>query len=138
MQKSRLGISVGLLGAMVYFAGLINGLLLITILAGYILLAEDNEWLRRTSVKAVVLCVVFSFASIVVGFIPEAINVIDSFVSIFGGSFSIPFISSLVNFVNDTIVFIKNILFVILGLKALNQGTIVISVIDKMINKYMQ
>lgn len=138
MQKSRLGISVGLLGAMVYFAGLINGLLLITILAGYILLAEDNEWLRRTSVKAVVLCVVFSFASIVVGFIPEAINVIDSFASIFGGSFSIPFISSLVNFVNDTIVFIKNILFVILGLKALNQGTIVISVIDKMINKYMQ
>lgn len=138
MQKSRLGISVGLLGAMVYFSGLINGLLLITLLAGYILLAEDNEWLRRTSVKAVVLCVVFSFASIVVSFVPEAISVINSFVSIFGGSFSIPFVISLVDFINDAIIFTRNILFVILGLKALNQGTIVISVIDKMINKYMQ
>lgn len=137
MQKSKLGISVGLLGAMVYFSGLINGLLLITILAGYVLLVEDNEWLRRTSVKAVVLFVVFSLASIIVSYIPEAINVIDSFVSIFGGSFSIPFVSSLVNFVNDTIMIIKNILFVILGLKALNQGTIVIATIDKMLKKYM-
>lgn len=137
MQKSKLGISVGLLGALVYFSGLINGLLLITILAGYVLLVEDNEWLRRTSVKAVVLCVVFSLASIVVSYIPEAINVIDSFVSIFGGSFSIPFVSSLVNFINDTIMIIKNILFVILGLKALNQGTIVIATIDKMLKKYM-
>lgn len=138
MQKSRLGISVGLLGAAVYFAGLINGLLLITILAGYILLAEDNEWLRRTSVKAVVLCVAFSLASVVVGLIPETINVINSFVSIFGGSFSISFVSSLVKFVNDAIMFIRNILFVILGLKALHQGTIVVPVIDKMINKYMK
>ena len=43
MQKTRLGISVGLLGAGVCFLGLVGGYLVTAILAGYILLFEENE-----------------------------------------------------------------------------------------------
>ena len=41
MQKTKLGISVGFLGAAVYFSGLFNGLLLIMIMVEYVLLDED-------------------------------------------------------------------------------------------------
>lgn len=36
MQKTRLGISVGLLGAAIYFMGLFSGYLLAVLLAGYV------------------------------------------------------------------------------------------------------
>lgn len=138
MQKSKLGISVGLVGATIYFSGLFNGLLLIAILAEYVLLVEENEWLRRTSVKAVLLFVMFSLLTAIIGLIPDAISLISSLFGIFGGSFSIPFISSIVDFITRGLDIVKVVLFIILGLKSLNQGTIVIPAVDNLINKYMQ
>ena len=63
MQKTRLGISVGLLGAATYFAGLFSGLLAALLLAGYVLMFEENEWLRRSVVKAITLTILFQFAN---------------------------------------------------------------------------
>lgn len=60
MQKTRLGISVGLLGAAIYFMGLFSGYLLAVLLAGYVLLFEENSWLRKNAVKAMSVMAVFS------------------------------------------------------------------------------
>lgn len=51
MEKTKLGISIGLLGAGMYFAGL-AGALPALLLAGYVLLREENSWLKRMAVKA--------------------------------------------------------------------------------------
>ena len=77
MQKSKLGISVGIVGAALYFAGLFNGLLLIAIIAGYVLIAEENQWLRRTAVKSVVLYILFALVSAVIGLLPDSIGLIS-------------------------------------------------------------
>lgn len=138
MQKSKLGISVGLLGAAIYFSGLFSGLLLIAILAGYVLLVEENVWLRRTAVKAVALFVMFSLMSTLVSLIPDVIDFISSFCGVFGGSLSIPVISSIIDFILKGIEIVKVVFFIVLGLKSLNQGTIVTPLVDKLINKYMQ
>ena len=45
-MKSNLGISVGLLGAVAYFAGLFGGYVPLLVVVGYILLREQNYWLR--------------------------------------------------------------------------------------------
>ena len=58
MQKTKLGISVGLLGAAIYFTGLFSGYLVAVLLAGYVLMFEENEWLRKNAVKAVALMMV--------------------------------------------------------------------------------
>lgn len=137
MQKSKLGISVGIVGALLYFAGLFNGLLLIAIIAGYVLIAEENQWLRRTAVKSVVLYILFALVSAAIGLLPDTIGFISSFFEIFGGSVSVPFISSSAAFIDNGLSIFKTVLFVLLGIKALNQGTIVIPFIDKMVNKYM-
>ena len=42
MQKTKLGISVGMLGAVLYFMGIFSGYLLVAILAAYVLLYEEN------------------------------------------------------------------------------------------------
>lgn len=137
MQKTKLGISVGLLGAAIYFTSLFSGYLVPVILTGYVLLFEENDWLRKNAVKAVALSVFFSFVVVVINLIPNAISFINYIASMFGGNVYIAFISNLVNAVTSAIDIIEKVLFIGLGLKALNQGSISFPVVDKLINKYM-
>ena len=60
MQKTRLGITVGLMGALTYFIALFGGYLAMIIVAGYILLFESNEWLKKAAVKAAVITIGFA------------------------------------------------------------------------------
>ncbi len=46
MQKTKLGVSVALMGAALYFLGLFSGYVALIILAGYVLLMEENVWLK--------------------------------------------------------------------------------------------
>lgn len=78
MQKTKLGVSVAVLGAAMYFTGLFSGYIVAVVLAGYILLMEENEWLKKTAVKAVALMIAFSLLSTLLGLIPGVINFIDS------------------------------------------------------------
>lgn len=138
MQRTKLGISVGLFGAAVYFMGLCSGYVAVVLLAGYALLFEENEWLKKTVVKAAALMVLFSFMVVVIELIPDAIDFINDIASVFGGGFHIAFISNLVNVVVDAIDIIEKILFIGLGVKALGQGSIAIPIVDGLVNRYME
>lgn len=137
MQKTKIGISVGMLGAAIYLTGVFSGYLVPVILTGYVLLFEENEWLKRSAVKAISLMLFFSFITVLINLIPDVMKCIDYVVSMFGGNFYIGFISKLVNAVTSIIDIIEKVLFIVLGVKALNQSTIAVSVVDKLINKYM-
>lgn len=136
MQKTKLGISVGLLGAAMFFACFFGGYTVAVILAGYILLFEENAWLKRSTVKGVALMFGFAVLSAVIYLIPNAITLIDSIFNVFGGNFYITFVSNIIDVVNNALGIIEKLLFIILGIKAFNQGTIIIPVIDSLVNKY--
>lgn len=137
MQKTRLGISVGMLGAAIYLTGLFSGYLVAALLTGYVLLFEENGWLKRSAVIAVSLMVFFSFITVLINLIPNAMNCINYIAAMFGGSFHISFISNLVSAVTSVIDIVEKLLFIGLGVKALNQGTIAVPVVDKLVSKYM-
>lgn len=138
MKSTKLGISVGLIGAIIYFSSAFGGGYLIALLlCGYVLLAEDNAWLRKTSVKAVVLMISFSLLNVILGIIPEMWGIITSLLSIFNKYPSSSFISGCSSAITGVISLIRSILFIILGLKAFNQGTIRLPIIDAFIDKYM-
>lgn len=137
MQKTRFGITVSLLGAAIYFMGLFGGFLVTALLTAYVLLFEENEWLKKSAVKAVALMVVFSILSVLIYLIPNVINFIDNVVGIFGGSFYINLVSSVANAAASALDIIEKVLFIGLGIKALNQGNIAVPVVDKLIDKYM-
>ncbi len=137
MQKTRLGISVGMLGAAVYLTGLFSGYLVAILMAGDVLLCEENGWLKRSVIKAVSLMVFFSFITVLINLIPDAMNCISYIASMFGGNFHVGFITNLVSAVTSAIDIIEKVFFLALGVKALNQGTIAVPVVDKLISKYM-
>lgn len=136
-KKTRLGISAGMLGAAIYLTGLFSGYVVAVLMAGYVLLFEENSWLRRSAVKAVSLMVFFSFIIVLINLIPHAISSINYIASMFGSSFYAVFITNLVSAVTSIIDIIEKLLFIGLGVKALNQGTITVPVVDELVSKYM-
>lgn len=138
MQKTKLGISVGLLGATIYFMGLLNGFLIAVFLTGYVLLFEENVWLRKNAIKAMVILTLLPLLAVSVDLISNLIDFINNIAAVFGGKFEIAVLSHVVTVIVSGIDFIKKVLLVILGIKALNQGTIEIPVVDKLINKYVE
>lgn len=137
MQKTKLGISVGLLGLIIYFGSLFGGYVAAVILFGYVLLFEENPWLRKTAVKSMTLLVTFSLLSAIIGLIPDFISFINTVFNVFGSSFYLPTVSSIISVFTVALTILKTVIYIVLGLKALNQGTIAIPVVDKLINKYM-
>lgn len=130
MQKTKLGISVGAFGALMYFSGMSFGYLLTVLLAGYVLFYEENPWLKRTAIKSVSLMVSCSILTVIIGLVPGALEVAESFLRIFGVRFTASKVTQIVYFANSTVEFVRDILFLMLGIKALSQGNIRIPVID--------
>lgn len=137
MQKTKLGITVGAFGAITFLAGLFSGYLVAIILVGYVLLFEENAWLKRSVVKAIVLMVFFSVTIAIINIIPDVIGFIGNIASVFNGHFAIAKVNQIVTVLVSGLNIIEKILFLGLGMKALNQGTIVIPFIDKKVSKYI-
>ena len=97
MEKTKLGVSVGIFGAFLYVAALFGGYIAITLLAGYVLLMESNEWLKKTAVKAVATLACFSFLSLVIGLIPDAVEVVTGVFNVFFNFFGKGIYPSVIN-----------------------------------------
>ena len=137
-MKTKLGISIGLLGAAAYFVALFDGFLALALIAGYILLFEENEWLKKSAVKAFVILVATALCRALIGFIPDLINLIDHLVGIFGGTFGVWPLERLINFIDTAIVIARKVLLLLLGLQALTQNGTPIAPIDKLIDNHMK
>ena len=137
MQKTRMGISVGLMGAAAFFFSFFGGYVATALLVGYILLFEENAWLKRTAVKAIVLAVMFSLLYALIAYLPNLVDFIYSFVNLFKGSLDMSVVNKLAAVLRTSVVLLEKSLFIIMGVKALRQGTVVIPMLEKFITKYM-
>lgn len=136
-MKSKLGVSVGLIGAMAYFSGLFSGYIPLLVIIGYVLIYEDNEWLRYSVIKALLICVVFSLSTYAVSFLQSIIGTMDSAFQIFGKSFDLMIVSSMLNFIQNLISTIKIIVLLSVGWKALHQRNWNLKVIDQFVRKHL-
>ena len=136
-MKAKLGVSVGLLGAGIYLAAIFGGLTPVILMAGYVLLFEENEWLKKSAVKAIAIVLTFAFFVTVINLIPDLLRWIATLVSVFKGTFNYNVVSSIISVITQAIEIIRTCLFLLLGAKALTQGTVAVPVVDKLINKYM-
>ncbi|HFI0618226.1 TPA: hypothetical protein ACGOZH_001857 [Streptococcus suis] len=137
MQKTKLGIGVGLMGAAVCFLALFEGYTPMLIAVGYILLFEENEWLKKTGVKALAVLFVFSVFITVIDFIPDCLNIVSSFLGIFNFNVYFSVIRSMFSVLIDILSLFRTVILILLGYKALSQGTIKVPFVDTLINKYM-
>lgn len=136
MEKTKLGVSVGLIGAALYFLGLISFIPLV-ILAGYVLIREENVWLRKTAVKALVIVIGFDLISIVIGFGSDIFSVINYFIGLTPAHFSAGWPLHIDTLIRYILNLCQTLLLLVLGFKAFSQGSMKVGNIDSMIDKHM-
>lgn len=137
MEKTKLGISVGIAAAAIYFIAYFGGYIPAVLMAGYVLIAEENQWLKRSAVKAVATLACFSALFAVIGLLPDALSWIGSLAALFNGSFSYGVISKLLSVITGALGIAKTVIFLMLGVKALTLSNVKVPFVDDFLNKYM-
>jgi len=139
MQKTKLGISVGLLAAVMFVVGGFSGYITGALVAGYVLLFEENLWIKRMAVKMMALLCAFTLLGFVIGLIPDCISTINSVLYIFSDdtNISVDIITNICAALTRIVSLAKDVLFVLLAVKALKQTSIRIPVVDNIIGKHM-
>ncbi len=131
------GLTLGLLGAAAYFFYIFGSMFSLVAITIYVLVVEDNPWLKHCVLKACVLACVFSGMEMIIGLIPEGFAVLNSLLDILNTS-PIEY-SSIYNITNTCVkivTFTEKVLFLMLGMKALQHQTIAIGKVDAMLLKY--
>lgn len=132
MPKAKLGMAVGLLAALTCFLGMFSTLGAI-LAAGYILVKEDDSWLRKVAVRVLGVLVCF-------GILSGLVNVgFDFFRTI--RSFGVANMSNLFNF--ESFVYyvldgIQAIFLFIMGIKAFSYKAVRFPVVDGWIDRYVK
>ncbi|MCL1844021.1 MAG: hypothetical protein FWF79_09425 [Defluviitaleaceae bacterium] len=134
MEKTKLGISISLLGGGMYFIGLIGGLVPLLIVAGYVMIVEENQWLRRVAVKAVAVVLMFGVLSQVVSLFSDSSSFLGNLVHLFDGTINLLTYNRIITLVNVAISFLRTVILLILGFKALKMSDLGVPV-DGVVNK---
>lgn len=136
-MKTKIGVSATLLAAGVYFLALFGGYVPLLLAVGYILIVEENEWLRRTAIKAIVLEVVFSLLHLVINFIPGyVLDFIADIVRISPeGIFSYTVVNNIFVVLGDIVRICEVVVFAVLGVMALKMKDVKIGPVDNTVDK---
>lgn len=137
MGTTKLGVPAKLLACFAYLAAFFSGYLAFILLAGYVLIREENDWLRFHVVKAGLLMVCFSILGALITLIPSLFSWVQDFVNIFTTSFRVNFIFAVNDWLNVTLSILQKILFLLLAFKAFKCGDLQIAPVDKLVNSLL-
>lgn len=129
MQR-KIGVSAEMLGAAVCFLALFGGYTALVLAAGYILLCESDEWLRKTAVKVFALCVLFSLLLAVTGILTELVGFCEGSLALVIRSFRLSLVHDLISVLETVICLVRDILLLLMGFAALHRSSVPVPVAD--------
>lgn len=136
MLKTKLGISIALVGAAMYFLGAFS-FIPAMLLAGYVLIAEENEWIKRQAAKMIGVVLLFGLLSIAVGWIDDVVGMLNIIVRWFNSDVYLSVPASLTYLIQYIISIVKEVLLLVMGFKALGMKNLKFGLIDKLLDKFM-
>lgn len=151
MEKSKLGISINLFAAMLYFLGIGGNSLVIAVAAGYILLFESSERLKKTAVKALIITVFLSILTLLITYLvslsAQIFNALSSY-SLFSRdiltnptnyyrTYIFQFIQAVVSNIDSVMRILQLLILVICGFRTYKEKDIKIKWIDKILDNHL-
>ncbi len=136
MLKTKLGLPANVAAAVMYLVALFGGgYLAPLVLAGYILLFEDLNFVRRAAVKSIALLLAVSVINLVVYLIPNFVDMIQDMLWIFDETFDASTLDRLCVFTMDIVYLAQKVFFVLLAVMALFRKSIDIKPLNKLADK---
>ena len=99
--------------------------------------AAQDDAVVQAAVKAVAVYLFFTFVIQAVGYVPDVLGIISDAGNLFNAYVSVPVLNDIVTLVKDLIYLAEKIFLMVLGVKALNQGTVAVPFVDKLVVKYL-
>lgn len=132
MEKTKFGLSVALVSAFVYLVALFGGYTPLILVAGYILIAEENAQLKKAAVTAMAVLLAVSAAVFLVGLIPDLLNTVYTFLRLFDVHPYDSTIQTLANLLSNIIYIARSVVLIGLAGLALINKPIKLPFIDKL------
>lgn len=130
MEKTKFGLAVNWAAAILFAVAFFAGYVPAIIIAGYFLIAESCVWLKRMSAKCLVIMLVFSAVSFVLGFLPGIFMDLASYGSILYNIFKY------IDYVNTIIIqLLKIAAFVFMIILSLKKSEARIPLLDNILDK---
>jgi uncharacterized membrane protein len=137
MEKSKLGIAKELLAAGIFIGALAGGYVFAGLMVLYVLLKEDDQWLKEMAVKAIATLMVFSFLINAIGLLPDVVGWFASLTYILDSSWDSYKLTSALDLITSILDIARTIFFLVLSVKALKHQTINVPIVDELIKKYV-
>ena len=118
MQKSKLGLPAGIVAAIMYMTGLFGGYFPALLLAGFVLLYEEENFIRRAAVKTLLVMFLFSILNFLIYLIPDIVGIFQSLLAIFKVYFATAFLDNISATFSQTLSLIETVLFLLLTVLA--------------------
>ena len=138
MKKTTLGISTNLYAFIAIFVTLWGGLIPALLVTGYALIKEEDLWLKKTVAKGLIVTLLFSLATAFIGFLPNAIDIVNDIFNLWGGYFDIRIISAFVRLINTVLNVAEKVIMLLMALFALKGKWFNIGFVDKFIVKHFE
>ena len=138
MNKTKLGLNIGMMAALVYLACNFAGYTIAMLLVGYVLLCEEDAWLKKSALKGVLIMLAMSIAGSVINLVPNIVSIPLDLLNIFGFNLHFYFLHEIANLLYNVISLAETVLLLFLALKAVNKQEIKVPVIDKIVEMFYE
>ena len=132
MEKTKIGLSTGVVAALGYLLFLFGGYTAGLLFVGYVVLCESNTWLRKTAVTALLVSVCFSILSMLIGLVPDIVNLFESLLRVFKVYIYAEVMDAIHSFFINIMNLLRVAVFVPLAVLALKKKTVEIKALEKL------
>lgn len=144
MNKTKLGVSTNLLGAIVFLLAIVTTFVTsdmslafaFVLVAAYILWKEEDLWLKGCVIKAALIILVFMLVPFLFGFVNDVFEFLNFFFQF--ADFRLWDKFGIMPFIQNIIMVFEKIFLLILALKAFKGQTVKVPVVDDMVAKHLQ
>ena len=137
MEKTKLGIPVGIMIAATYFLGLYGGYVITGILVGYILLKEEDDFLRKQAAGVLGLMILFSLISSVLNLVPNMLSLYYNVADSYYYSETYSDINKFFNTLGGVVSLVKTVAFALFGILAALNKPVKIPVVSKFVDTFL-
>ena len=137
MEKTKIGLKVPVFAALACLLALYGGYVAAALMLGYVLLVEEDAWLKKFCVKLMVLLLAFSAASTVIYLIPNLMDLVYSLLGLFGVNIYFDIINRAFGFLGSILSLGKTLLFLFLCGATFLGKTVKLPLVDDLLDKYI-
>lgn len=133
MEKSKLGLSTGIVGAIVILLVLFGGYTVGLLAVGYVLLWEKDVSLRVSALTALLVALAASVINMVVGLLPDLVDIFSSMMNIFKVYLNLDVVYSIANFFYNIVSLLKTVALAVLAVFSLIGKPLMLGFIKKLV-----